>query len=243
MFNAVGFNKASQQIISQIRGLILEGKLSPGDRLPPENALVDQFQVSKQTLREALRALEYMGLIEIRKGGTGGPHVIEVDPGVAKEILTNYLFFKNLTIRNLSEIRKLIEPWAAGIAARSMGKEDLAGMAALIEASRKETPQEYSADSSRNDLDFHRVIANSTNNPILVLMVDFVETLMGDLKKLMRPDVEFSVSVLKAHERIYAAIKRKDEKKAASEMYEHVAEVEERLAELEEKVGLWRGMK
>ena len=118
MFNAVGFNKASQQIISQIRGLILEGKLSPGDRLPSENALTAQFQVSKQTLREALRALEYMGLIEIKKGVTGGAYVVEVDPGVAKEILTNFLFFKNLTIRNLSEIRKIIEPYAAGVAAR-----------------------------------------------------------------------------------------------------------------------------
>ena len=55
MFNAVRFNKASQQIISQIRGLILEGKLSPGDRLPSESALTDQFQVSKQTLRATER--------------------------------------------------------------------------------------------------------------------------------------------------------------------------------------------
>jgi GntR family transcriptional repressor for pyruvate dehydrogenase complex len=243
MFNAVRLNKASQQIISQVRGLILEGKLSPGDRLAPENVLMDQFQVSKQTLREALRALEYMGLIEIRKGVTGGPHVVEVDPGVAKEILTNFLFFKNLTIHNLSEVRKLIEPWAAGIAAHSMKDEDLAALAALIEASKKEPTEEYSTDTSRNDLDFHRLIAKSTNNPILVLMIDFVETLMGDLKKLIRPDVGFSVTVLTAHERIYAAIKGKDEKKAVSEMYDHVTEVEERLAELEEKVGLWGRMK
>ncbi len=243
MFNAVRLNKASQQIISQIRGLILEGKLSPGDRLAPENVLVDQFQVSKQTLREALRALEYMGLIEIRKGVTGGPHVVEVDPGVAKEILTNFLFFKNLTVRNLSEVRKLIEPWAAGIAARSMGDEDLAALGRLIEASRKEPPEDYSADTSKNDLDFHRVIATSTHNPILVLMIDFVEGVMGDLKRLIRPDAGFSVSVLESHERIYAAIKSRDEEKAVSEMYDHVAEVEERLAELEKKVGLWRGMK
>jgi GntR family transcriptional repressor for pyruvate dehydrogenase complex len=243
MFNAVRLNKASQQIISQIRGLILEGKLSPGDRLAPENVLVDQFQVSKQTLREALRALEYMGLIEIRKGVTGGPHVIEVDPGVAKEILTNFLFFKNLTIRNLSEVRKLIEPWAAGSAARSMGDEDLAALAALIDASKKEPPEDYSIDTGKSDLDFHRVIAKSTHNPILVLMIDFVETLMGDLKKLIKPDAGFSVTVLRSLERIYTAIKSRDEKQAVAEMYDHVTDVEERLAELEEKVGLWRGMK
>jgi GntR family transcriptional regulator, transcriptional repressor for pyruvate dehydrogenase complex len=240
MFNAVRFNKASQQIISQIRGLILEGKLSPGDRLPSESALTDQFQVSKQTLREALRALEYMGLLEIRKGVTGGAYVVEVDPGVAKEILTNFLYFKNLTIRNLSEIRKIIEPYAAQVAARRMEDKDVDRLAALLEASKKEPAEEYSTDMSVVDLDFHRVIAKSTDNPILVLMVDFVESLMGDLKKLVRPDAGFSVAVLKAHERIYSAIKSRDEGKAASEMYDHVAEVEERLARLEEKVALWR---
>jgi GntR family transcriptional repressor for pyruvate dehydrogenase complex len=72
MFNAVRLNKASMQIISQIRGMIFEGRLSPGDRLPTEAALMEQFQVGKQTLKEALRSLEYMGLLQIRKGVTAG---------------------------------------------------------------------------------------------------------------------------------------------------------------------------
>ncbi len=242
MFNAVRFSKASQQIVSQIRGLILEGKLAPGDRLPSENTLIDQFHVSRQTLREAMRALEYMGLLEIRKGVTGGAFVVEVDPGIAKEVLTNFLYFRRLTIHNLSEIRRILEPHAAASAAGQMSKEDLARLASIIETSKSVGSDAYSPDVAAKDLDFHRVIAESTNNPILVLVVDFVETLMGDLKKFMRPDASFSAAVLSAHERIYEAIKAKDDKQAAREMEEHVIEVERSLSRLEKKVGLWGRM-
>jgi GntR family transcriptional repressor for pyruvate dehydrogenase complex len=240
MFNAVRFNKVSQQIVSQIRGRILEGRLSPGDRLPSESALVEEFQVSKQTLREALRALECMGLIEVKKGVQGGPYIVEVDADVTKEVLTNFLYFKNLSVASLSEMRKIIEPYAAGVAATLMGREGLDRLADIIEVARNGMPDEYSVDLAENDLDFHRVIASATGNPILALVVDLVESLLGELKGMMKPDSGFSLAVLLAHERIFKAIQAGDEKRASSEMYEHVVRVEEELAKLEDRAGLWR---
>ena len=79
MFQSAKPNKSSEHIIEQIRKAIFEGQLKPGDRLPPERELTQSFEVSKATLREALRSLEVLGFLEIRKGAAGGPFVTEVD--------------------------------------------------------------------------------------------------------------------------------------------------------------------
>ena len=98
MFKIARTSKITQKIIDQIRTAILEGKLKPGDILPPEKELMEQFGVSKQTLRESLRALEHMGLIDVRKGIGGGAHIVEVDIEVTKQSLANFLYFKDLSI-------------------------------------------------------------------------------------------------------------------------------------------------
>ena len=72
MFKPINSRKATQLIIKQIRSAILRGKIAPGEKLPSSSELTDEFGVSKATLREALRALEYLGLIDIRKGAKGG---------------------------------------------------------------------------------------------------------------------------------------------------------------------------
>ena len=95
-------------------------------------------------------------------------------------------------------------------------------------------------DLAENDLNFHRIIASSAGNPILELVVDLVESLLGELKVMMKPDSGFSLAVLLAHERIFKAIEAKDEERASAEMYEHVVRVEEELAKLEDRAGLWR---
>ena len=89
MFNAVSSRKATKIIIEQIRNAILEGKVVPGEKLHSEKELMEEFGVSKSTLREALRALEYLGLIEIRKGANGGVYATEMDMKITQENLTN----------------------------------------------------------------------------------------------------------------------------------------------------------
>src|SRR3989339_1775301 len=83
--------KISDQIIDQIRDAILSGKLKPGERLASEKELVDQFEVSKATMREALRVLEVMGLVQIRKGVSGGIFMAEVDMRTTIHSIINFL--------------------------------------------------------------------------------------------------------------------------------------------------------
>jgi GntR family transcriptional repressor for pyruvate dehydrogenase complex len=96
-------------------------------------------------------------------------------------------------------------------------------------------------DLTQNEIVFHRMIAENTRNPILILILDFVENLLEDFKKVLKPDLEFSKSVLYAHEKIYQAIDDKDPVKAHDEMYRHVDEVGRNLIKLKSDIDLWRG--
>jgi GntR family transcriptional repressor for pyruvate dehydrogenase complex len=229
MFQEVRQNKITQIIISQIRGAVMQGKLAPGDKLPSEKELVDQFQVSKQTLREAMRALEQIGMIDVRKGIGGGAFIVEVDIEVTKESLANYLYFKNLTIENLSELRKLIEPHAARKAAETISIRELQKLKALNDSARENLAGNQLAEASRDESNFHRFIAEQTRNPLLILILDFVESMIEDFERLFGPDKDFFSTILDYHERIYQAIADRNATKAAAEMLDHVAQVEQHL--------------
>lgn len=236
MFSSIRSNKASDLIVSQIRNQILAGKLVPGDRLPVERTLMEQFNVSKQTMREALRVLEFLGLVEIKKGMTGGACIAEIDSQTAMDILANFLYFKNLSIQNLAEVRKVLEPHAAAVAAKTMPKGDIARLERLIERSREQyTAGRFEEERFKNELDFHSVIANSTKNPLLALIVEFVESLMSEQKAMIKLNQAFLASVIAAHERIYDAILGRDAERAREEMYRHIVEVEQKMEKLERK--------
>jgi len=227
MFDSIRPNKASLQIISQIRKQIFEGNLKPGDTLPPENKLMKQFNVSKQTLREALRALEFIGLIEINKGITGGAKIVEMDNQIAIGLMVNFLYFKKLSIHHLTDMRRVIESYAAGVAAESMDDTDKDKLKELIDSSKEDHDSNgLSPEIYYSDLNFHCKIAKSTKNPLLILIVDLIESVMVDEKRGIIPDKEMNASIVNGHERIYQAIVERNSQKARLEMSAHITEVE-----------------
>jgi GntR family transcriptional repressor for pyruvate dehydrogenase complex len=229
MFNSVKSNKISQHIIDQIRNAIFEGRLKPGDKLPSERELIEKFRVSKATLREALRSLEVLGFLEIRKGVSGGPFVTEVDMIKARDSFTNFLLFKNLSLKDLSEVRLLLEPYIAEKATYAITKEDLGRLEKLIQDSEHAIKKEIAFESRKDEIEFHRIIASITGNPILMFILDFVENLLIDTKAILKPGKEFSAKVLKAHKRIYNALLERNVKKVHEEMVKHIREVERDL--------------
>lgn len=235
MFNSVKSNKVSEHIIQQIRTAIFEGQLKPGDKLPPERELIKNFAVSKATLREALRSLEVLGFLEIRKGASGGAFVTEVDLKKARDCFTNFLHFKNLSLEDLTEVRLLLESYIAEKAAATITEEDLTRLKKLIDESEYVLKHDIPVESRKNEIEFHWIIASITGNPILVFILDFVENLLVDTKEILQPGKTFSPKVQKAHKRIYKALLDKDAKKARSEMIKHVGEVERDLIALQEK--------
>ena len=232
IFETVRNGKAPQRILGQIRMAILEGKLKPGDKLPIEQELLTNFGVSRHTLREALRALEIMGLLDIRAGSNGGAFVTEVGHETTVENLVNFFRFQDLSIAHISEIRKVMEPYCARMAAGRMSGEELAGLTLVQNQSREAARREDHADLIRLGIQFHRLIALSTKNPILIFILDFVENLLTDVKKVLQPGRDFSDKVVEGHQLILKALENKDEDKAAEEMFRDVVAVEESLIQL-----------
>ncbi len=229
MFNSVKSNKVCQHIADQIRNAIFEGRLKPGDKLPSERELIGNFKVSKATLREALRSLEVLGFLDIRKGVSGGAFVTEVDMTKARDSFTNFLLFKNLSLKDLSEVRLLLEPYIAERATRAITKEDLNRLEKLIKDSEHAIKNDISFESRKDEIEFHRIIGSITGNPILMFILDFVENLLIDTKEILKPGKEFSIKVLRAHKRIYNALLEGNVKKVHEEMVKHIREVEKDL--------------
>jgi GntR family transcriptional repressor for pyruvate dehydrogenase complex len=238
MFNSVKSNKVCQHIADQIRNAIFDGRLKPGDKLPSERELIEKFKVSKATLREALRSLEVLGFLEIRKGVSGGSFVTEVDMTKAKDSFTNFLLFKNLSLKDLSEVRLLLEPYIAEKATLSITQEDLGRLKKLIKESDLAIKNDAAFESRKDEIEFHRIIASITGNPILMFILDFVENLLIDMKGILKPGKEFSNKVLRAHKRIYNGLLQRDVKKVREEMVRHIREVERDLLSAHKEKGI-----
>ncbi len=238
MFAEIQQNTITQQIIHQIHTAIIAGKLAPGDKLPSENELIKQFKISKQTLRESLRALEHMGLLQTRKGMGGGSFVVEVDASITKLSLLNYFYFQNLSIKDLSMFRQLMDPFATRLAAKNMSKKEIAELKeSNIAAGKYIKANDYKAALAA-EIAFHTQINEQTNNPLIVLLMEFIEDVLMDYKKEIQVGIADLAVILEAHEKIYKAIERRDEEGAAAAMLNHVNELEESLRAKETNLSL-----
>ena len=229
MFNQVRRDKISISIVEQIRRAIVEGRFKPGDQLPSEKEMTVQFGVSKHTLREALRALEAMGLLQIRKGAGGGPVVVEIDQGSLNSQLVSFFSFKDISIADLSQVRRLLEPFLAKEAARKMQSAQIRQLHELNRKCASILARGRSIVGGREEIDFHVCLARAAGNPVLETFLDFVNSYLAQLKLEHKPGKEFSQKVLESHQAIARAIEQRDGDLAAELMLRHVIEVEQDL--------------
>ena len=171
-------SKVSDIIIKQIRNSILTGELKPGDKLASEKELVDQFKVSKSSMREALRALEVLGLIDTRKGIGGGTFVSKVDTNTTILSMINFLHFHPFTIKDITMVRYLIEPPVAHDAALRRTAKDIESLKTIIENYNPKMSEQKGVKG----FEFHSYLARIAGNPILSLLIDFVGNVLESLK-------------------------------------------------------------
>ncbi len=220
-------HKISDQIIEQIRNAILSGRFKPGDKVASEKELMSEFGVSKATLREALRVLEGMGLVEIRKGISGGVFIAEVDMKTTIHGIMNFLHFREVSIKDITMIRYLLEPPVAQIAALRIQPDDIAKLESMIFE-----PQALPHNIVSREIGFHRYLARMTGNPILILVMDFIDNILNDVKFQLDPGAEFYDKVAKAHQAILECLKQKDGVGASKEIVRDLLEVGNHLAML-----------
>lgn len=219
--------KISDQIIDQIRDAILSGKLKPGNRLASEKELADQFGVSKATMREAMRVLEVLGLIEIRKGLGGGIFIAEVGMRTTIHSIINFLHFQRVSIKEITMLRYLIEPTVAQIAASKITDQDIKNLKKIV----GENPS-GSADEISKEIGFHRYLARIAENPLLILIVDFVDNLLDSIKSKAGLGHEFYRDVQKSHKQILDCLIRKDIIGAGIAMNQDLLEVDRYLGRI-----------
>lgn len=227
MFKTAKTKRISTNIVDQIREAILSGALNPGDRLPSEKELSKNFEVSKASLREAFRALEALGFLEVRQGMSGGAFVREVDLTTARNNMFNYIFFQKPTIHEFTQLRSFIEPAAAEIAAQKITPEELADLEENLEMTRK--AQHKGAFYYELDTYFHHRIAGITGNRLVCFVIDSLKNAIVNIKLELELDHDFSVRVFQAHERIMNAFRARDPERARDAMLHHIEEVDQMM--------------
>jgi len=221
-FTPVRPARASTDVIAQIREAIMSGRYAAGDRLPTEREMAKQFGVSRVTIRDALRAVEASGLVEIRVGGQGGPYVRSPDPAVLADSLRTHLHLQGTTFAELAEARLAIETTAARLAAERATEEDLLAMRAAID----EAAGEGSAVAS---VDFHVALVRASHNSALLTMFLATRSVLSqafDTLHAHQPDM--ATVAHDVHLELYRLIAAHDADGAARKMREHLYEFAER---------------
>jgi GntR family transcriptional repressor for pyruvate dehydrogenase complex len=212
-----------EDIVHQIRGMIDRGALRPGDRLPAERTLAEMFAVSRNTVREAIKALVENDLVESRQGA--GNFVREVADGRFASTLAGAILRGRPGLRDIFEVRKLIEPEIAALAARNASPLDMERMdEVLAEQERAVRGGKPAADADQR---LHGLLAEASGNAILC---DMVKVLHEDFTQ-SRVDVlqspERQAASLAAHRAIVEAVRNGHVMQAEKAMREHLEEIED----------------
>ncbi len=215
------------EIVRQIKGLIGDGQLKSGDRLPPERDLAERFRVSRTSVREALRALESMGLIDIRAGE--GTFVREISVESLIEPLALVILTQREAIAELYEARRLLEPPIAALAARRATEDEVAEMTRILDEQSREVAAGRTGIAQ--DAAFHAAIAHSTHNRAITRIVT---ALMDLLTQTREESLQTPGRPQRSHEdhrRVLAAIQARDETGARQAILDHLVAVERLVTE------------
>ena len=218
-----------ENAVKQIQSLILRNRYKPGDRLPSERNLSEQLNISRPSLREALRILSVMGFIEINMGD--GIYVKEVSflPYVESVNLSisSRLQMERDNFIKLWQVRKILEVAMVELLERKVTEFLLKNLWNCIEEMKKNIDDQDSFISS--GIRFHRLIAEAGQNEILIFLWDtLVDLIRKSHDKIYRIARSPKRSIL-AHKRIYVALKKREIQKAVEAMRKHMAEEEQAL--------------
>jgi len=192
----------------------------PGDLLPPERVMLEEYEIGRGTLREALRLLEFQGVIALKPGPKGGPVLLNPD---ASHLASNLLLLMQLQgapFRTVVEVRSTLEPMTSRLAAARMDDDSLLRLGKTIDDMRDNLEDEVVFLDANKD--FHDIIAWSSGNPLLAY---FVESLLGIMDGTVI-GIDYPTfrreAILKAHEEIYAAMSSHDADEAQARMQDHI---------------------
>jgi GntR family transcriptional repressor for pyruvate dehydrogenase complex len=225
MLKAIKKTRIYEEVVSQVHELIKEGRFKAGDQLPSERELAETFKVSRTSVREALRALETQGLVISRTGM--GTFVADLPIESLVAPLAKLLIEEKHALADVFELRKLIEPQIASLAAERATAGDIDRMYRLLDKQREQV--ERGATGVEADSELHFAIGQATQNQaIKKLVFGLLDVLSKSREESLQTDARREASI-ESHRAIVAAIENHDQGGAREAMTRHIEQVEKNV--------------
>jgi GntR family transcriptional regulator, transcriptional repressor for pyruvate dehydrogenase complex len=221
-FEAIRRNKVYEEVAKQIERLILK-KLQPGDKLPSERELAEMLGVSRSSIRDAIRSLELVGMVEPRQGA--GTIVKEISTDALVNPLASVLTRQRQLVSELLDFRKMLEPPLAARAATHASDDDISEMEDIL---RRQDEKLHSGKLAiEEDSEFHYNVAMASDNSVVLKVLDVLMDLLRETRERSLQVEGRPQKSVAGHRRILAAIKRRDAEAAKAAMRRHIEDVEE----------------
>ena len=221
-FKVIKPRRLYQDVVGQIQDLITDGTLAPGDRLPPERELAERLEVSRSSIREAMRALELQGLVVSRPGSGTFVSTDSLETLVA--IIASSLTGARDYLNDIFEVRRLLEPQIAALAAERATDADMHLMAEALEHQEQQIGR--GETGVEGDTAFHFAMAQATHNWAIVKVMSTIADVLLQSRDLSLQTPDRPQRSLVSHRQILDLIRRRDVEGARPAMEHHIYEVE-----------------
>lgn len=215
-----------EQAISKIYDLILSQDLKENDKLPPERQLSEMLGISRNSLREAIRVLDMLGVLRVDQGSGMVIDSSRVSDAVTKH-LTFALLLNREKLHELFEARLVVETECAGLAAVRADQEERETLRRTYQelcASRTDRPKSIALE-----IELHNIIARAARNTVLEKILSSLKQILKESREATVPRTGVSTETIQVHERLIAAIEARDQSSARAIMREHISAVAERI--------------
>ncbi len=217
------------RLLTAFKWLISEGTLSTGARLPAERDLAEQFQVSRSSLRQALKVLEIMGVISQRVGD--GTYITSGDSSVLAESLEFLILLNGISFHEVMEARIIVEPELAALAASRATPKDHAALRHEMKAMKTSNGRD---PISKHDLEFHKIIFDAAGSRVCSMLFTVIHQSLNKLIETTSQLVSVEHTML-FHQRIYSAIVEGNAAEARRRMTEHLLDVKNLLSRVKDE--------
>lgn len=234
MFGPVKKTKIYEEIVAKVKEMIADNRLKSGEKLPGERELAEVFQVSRSSVREALRSLETHGYLESRQGD--GTYIARQPVDSLVSPLASVILTEKDGQMELFEMRRMIEPHVAYLAAERATPEEIDMMEEALELQEEEIAQ--GETGTEIDKTFHYLMAKATKNKVFIRIADSIMDLLAESRdRYLQVEGRPEKSIAR-HRQLLEAIKEGNPERAAEIMREHLVDIENSLFATQRKEGL-----
>ena len=243
LFTPIKSPRTFEEVSNQIKKLIFDGVFKPGDKLPPETELAQQFNVGRQSIREAMRILELSGFLTIQKGGGGGALIKDTISSTISELFLDAFQLEKISLEDLTIARFEIEKIVLKYAIENADASDIESLQENIRQSRERIENNLLAVDE--NIRFHKLLAKASKNHLFVIVVEAVTMAIRHFMSGLEPDPEssdsekwYSENLMKSkntlayHKSILQAVIEKKADQAIDILEKHLLEVKSRLQPL-----------